>query len=203
MNSLPGNVYVGDSSFGVFDAEELLIESGSWANGLVRAMSIGAWIATGVSLGYVRVTAIAAASRPETIDPGSWDEIVDVSVYSPHGDLRVSSLEYGPVSALPVLSPHGPGTYRLRVHVRGRDMRRDRVQNAPTEDYLLISWPAEAAPEVIIRLTDVTGFELRLSASQVPPVPRHPPQLSPQRRREQRLHQVLLDKNAGLSPDGE
>lgn len=203
MTNLSDNVYVEDATFGVFDAEELPVESGSWANGLVRSMSIGAWIATGISMGNVRVAVTTGASQPETIDPGPWDEIVDVSVYSKHGDLRVSSLEYGPVPALPLLSSQGPGTYRLRVHARGRDSRRDHVQNDPTEDYLLVSWPAEAAPEVIIRLTDFTGYSLRLSESRVSPRPSPPPEPGTQRQREQRLHQALLDKKARLSPNGE
>ncbi|MCE0446635.1 hypothetical protein LT493_24490 [Streptomyces tricolor] len=42
---------------------------------------------------------------------------------------------------LPDLAAAGPGTYRLRVHARGRDQAVDLAPDTVTEHYLLQCWP--------------------------------------------------------------
>lgn len=192
--SRSANVYVTYHWFGVTDQGELPVETGNWANGLVRAMSVGATIYTGIDTGNVRVTAVTREDAPADIDPGPWDEIVETSIFSAHGQLRVDSPQTGLVDTLPPLSPHGPGSYRLRVHVRGRDTNTDGVQEEPTEDYLVIIWPAPQAPELIIRLTDRCGYGLRLAASSATDqAATRPAELLVQERRRSELHQAILD----------
>ncbi|MEV6489563.1 hypothetical protein AB0M20_13200 [Actinoplanes sp. NPDC051633] len=55
---------------------------------------------------------------------------------------------------LPVLSPAGPGTYRVRIHARGRDAHYDQVVDTPDEEYHLVSWPAPPTGSLIVRATD-------------------------------------------------
>jgi hypothetical protein len=197
------NVHVADHSFGIFDRYDIPIETADWSTGLIVEMSTGAMIYTGIDRGHVRVTTDVRPAAPEQIDSGPWDDIVEATVHSRHGELRVHRLEYGPVDRpppLPLFSPQGPGSYRLRAHVRGRDLRYDAVQNDPTEDYLLTIWPADPAPHLIIRATDRCGYGLRLANLNTPhnaPAPSPPPQQAQQKLAEQqhnaRLEQAILD----------
>ncbi|MEV8440790.1 hypothetical protein AB0425_25725 [Actinosynnema sp. NPDC051121] len=169
------HLHVTDHGFGLLDRGELPMTPGPWSNGLVRPLPSGALVFTGISQGHVRVRAVAAEQAPASTDTSSWEEIVDVSVTAPHGELRVDSYEDGPAQTLPLLSSHGPGTYRLRVHARGRDLYYDRLRNEPSEDYLIVSWPAPPAAETIIRATDRCGLALRQtlapSSNVAPPTP--------------------------------
>ncbi len=145
-------VRVDDLAFGVLDNGEIPIETADRSNGLVAAMSDGAVISTGIHTGNVRVRAAVASSAPASVDSDDeWEEIVEVSVHTSHGQLRVDAFEEGAVRALPLLSTAGPGWYRLRVHACGRDTAPDRVQLDPVEDYLLAIWPAPPQPTSILR----------------------------------------------------
>ncbi len=159
------NVHVADHSFGLLDNGELPIDSGSWSNGLIKVMDVGALIYTGIDRGYVRLMLDLTTQPPAQVDAGPWDEIVEVSITCDEGSLRIDSFEQGPPDDLPLLSTGGPGSYRVRVHARGRDLKYDMVSNDPIEDYLLIIWPAEASPEVVLRATDRCGASLRASAA--------------------------------------
>ncbi|MFF0837662.1 hypothetical protein ACWDU8_07910 [Streptomyces sp. NPDC003388] len=134
-------IFVNEGIFGVLDDGEILAETADWSNGLAAPMLSGAFIATGINTGYVRVTALAQGTPPDERESEDWEEIVEISVHAPAGRLRVESLEFGPVPDAE-LSPSGPGWYRLRVHARGRGRHPDKVSMEPAEDYLLIAWPA-------------------------------------------------------------
>lgn len=160
------NVHVSEHGFGLFDRYEIPIATADWATGLIVEMAVGAMIYTGINRGNVRVAADVRDTAPPDIDAGPWDDIVEASVRSCHGDLRVQCLEYAALDQpppLPLLSPAGQGIYRLRAHVRGRDLYYDAVRNEPAEDYLLTIWPANPAPALIIRAIDRCGYGVRLS----------------------------------------
>lgn len=207
--SSPVRVHVADHSFGVFDHYEIPIETADWSTGLVVAMSSGAMIYTGIDRGYVNVTIDVAATAPDAIDSGPWDDIVEASVVAPHGHLCVECLEYsasGTAPDLPLLSPQGPGSYRLRAHARGRDLHYDAVQNEPSEDYLLTIWPAQPAPHLIIRATDQCGYGLRLSDTQrqrTSTTHALPPEQNSRNQRQALLRQALLDGPTTSRRDGQ
>lgn len=76
-----------------------------------------------------------------------WDDVVEVSMR-----LTDATTIHGPipddrVRALPPVSHRGAGTYRIRVHTRGRDAARDLgdIDGTPVEDHLLQAWPAPRA----------------------------------------------------------
>lgn len=200
------NVHVADHSFGVFDQYEIPIETADWSTGLVVEMSSGAMIYTGIDRGAVRVTTDVRSTAPEQIDPGPWDDVVEASVHAPHGELRIHRLEYGPLDQpppLPLLSQRGPGSYRLRAHVRGRDLHYDTVQTDPTEDYLLTIWPADPAPSLIIRATDRCGYGLRLANLATPkhtPAPAPPLEQLAEEQERARLTEAILDGLARNRP---
>lgn len=89
---------------------------------------------------------------------------------------------------LPLLTPQGPGTYRVRVHARGRDIAPDGVAYEPVEDYLLIVWPTEPQPEDVHKQTDRYGAELRAQPSRpAPPPPERGAEEDIRRRKRERL----------------
>ncbi|MEW2527564.1 hypothetical protein [Streptomyces sp. NPDC047071] len=166
------SVYVPEGSFGVLDHGEIPAHTADWSNGFVAVMVTGALIATGIHTGPVRVQAISSAAPPPAPDEAdqSWEEIIEVTVQAPRAELRVESLHDGVISELPLLSAQGPGPYRLRVHARGRDIARDKVRREPTEDYLLLAWPAGTTTgTVILRASEEIQEALRTPVP--PPLP--------------------------------
>jgi hypothetical protein len=200
------SVPVADHAFGVFDRYDIPIETADWSTGLIVEMATGAMIYTGIDRGAVRVSADVRVAPPPRVDAGPWDDIVEATVHAPHGQLRVHRLEYGSHDQpppLPLLSPHGPGSYRLRAHTRGRDRHFDAVHPDPGEEYVLTIWPADPAPALIIRATDHCGYSLRLAnlATTKPATPPGPPlEQRASQHHEAVLKQAILDGLSGNRP---
>ncbi|MEU1299438.1 hypothetical protein [Streptomyces shenzhenensis] len=147
-------VFVNEGLFGVLDHGEISTETADFSNRLVAPMVSGAFILTGINTGYVNVETRVVDRRPDA-DTGGWEEVIEVSVQAPAGDLKVESLELGPdAGSVHSLSPAGPAWYRLRVHARGRENLRDKVSIEPVEDYLLIVWPAPPTEATILRTSE-------------------------------------------------
>lgn len=145
-------VEASDGLFGLLDEGEIPAHTADWSNGLVAMMSAGALIATGVNIGPVRVQTATSTepAAPPVAGQAEWDEIIEVTVHAPRGRLRVEGLEHGTVGDLPVLSAQGSGSYRLRVHARGRAIAPDQAEDDPVEDYLLQVWPAGAEEGTVV-----------------------------------------------------
>lgn len=160
-------VRVTDHNLGISDHGGLPIETADYSTGLLVTMSVGALIYTGIDTGYVHVSVELRTEPPTRVDADEWDDVVEASINAPHGKLRMHQMEYGPGDsppALPILSHLGPGIYRIRVHVRGRDRYYDRVENNSDEFYHVLVWPADPVPSLIIRATDQCGYGLRLTS---------------------------------------
>jgi hypothetical protein len=143
-------VRVDYSTFTLIDLDVDMPES----IGLVRAEEHATVaVFTGIDSGPVRVAVDPRTVPPPVADLNSglreWDEIVEFSGESPDGSVEVVSLTEGLVTELPPLSATGPGTYRLRVHARGRATHRDLAVGEPVEDYLITTWPAPQAPAIV------------------------------------------------------
>lgn len=106
---------------------------------VVPFVSGGFAVYCGISAGPVRLRA-EVATTPPSLDAAGWDEVAEITFDAPSGAVRVVPLFGDPVSDLPALT-NGPGTYRARVHARGRATARNRFVDAPTEDYLIQVWP--------------------------------------------------------------
>lgn len=189
MDVTPTAVYVAEGSFGLLDAGDVPADTADWSNGLVAVMTRGALIATGIHTGYVHVQAVAELRPPEPAPrDGRWEEIVEVTVQAPQGNLKIESLEKGPATALPRLSVPGVATYRVRIHARGRETAFDQVRNEPVEDYLVQAWPTDTdQPTVIIRSSNRIERELRTPYTR--PVPAA---TTPDQDRQKQLRQRLL-----------
>nr|BFD90925.1 hypothetical protein KitaXyl93_22850 [Kitasatospora sp. Xyl93] len=160
-----------DHSINVSDNGWIPVDTSDYSTGLIIQMSAGARICTGIDTGPVRVQASTHNARPQlpTGMNDAWSEIVEASVFSPQGNLRVDSPADGPIPGLPTLSSSGPGWYRMRVCARGRDTAFDQVREEPVEDYLLMAWPEDPSPAVILQSKDQCGLGLRASASTTTP----------------------------------
>jgi hypothetical protein len=147
---MANQVFVNEGIFGVLDHGEIPVETANFSNGLAAPMAAGALILTGINTGYVNVETNVVDRYPY-VDTDGWEEVMEISVNAPAGDLKVESLEHGPDANSQSLSPRGSAWYRLRVHARGREALRDKVSLEPVEDYLLIVWPAPPADVTVLR----------------------------------------------------
>ncbi|MGW7283732.1 hypothetical protein ACWGIV_36885, partial [Streptomyces sp. NPDC054844] len=129
-------------------------------NGLVFSRLGQAVVCTGISVGRVNISVQTRRYPPAGVDTDAWDEVVDHTVTTTTGALRLTSV-LGDAPDLPPLTPYGPGPYRLRVHARGRDNAPDGAPDTTVEDYFLITWPAVPQPDEIHKQTDRYGAELR------------------------------------------
>ncbi|MBQ1123768.1 hypothetical protein [Streptomyces smyrnaeus] len=133
-------------------------------NGLVFSQDGIAVVMTGVQGGPVQVDVEVRSQAPETVDTHAWDEVIDHSLHAPYGQVRASHMMDGPAD-LPVLTPHGAGHYRVRVHARGRDTEPDGFVEEPVEDYYLIVWPQPPEPDIVHKQTDQRGASWRDSSA--------------------------------------
>jgi hypothetical protein len=131
------------------------------SNGLVGAELGRAVVLVGISVGPVNVTVELFEEPAESVDLTDWDDIVDISLRSRNGHLVARGIESNPPQELPELSHAGPGTYRLRVHARGRDTAVDLATFDPVEDYKVSIWPAPVAPELVHKQSDNYGAGIR------------------------------------------
>jgi hypothetical protein len=82
------------------------------ATGFCALWGIRAVLLTGIELGDVHLT-VVPASREPALELQEWDEVVDMSVSAPAGELRVEPI-LDDAPALPALTAHGGGCYRVR-----------------------------------------------------------------------------------------
>jgi hypothetical protein len=127
--------------------------------GLVSADGGAIEVTTGIHTGDVHVTVEPHLQRP---DPAQgWEEIAEISCTSPSGELLVTSSMDDPAD-LPSLASQGPGSYRLRVHARGRDRAVDQTTlDAAVESYLIQSWPTAHQGALLVQATDTYGAQVR------------------------------------------
>jgi hypothetical protein len=153
-----GVLELSHASFAIVDDEEWPPERPpGHTNGLVVPMSQGAVISTGIHTGAVTVIAEVRRVSPALAALEDWDEVVEVSFVAPVGQVRVATIMSDVPEGLPLLTPAGPGSYRLRLHAKGRDTNPDGVADDPFETYLLIVWPGPAAAEIIYKTSDGVG----------------------------------------------
>jgi hypothetical protein len=127
--------------------------------GLISAPPGIAVVHAGTHTGPVRVTVQARTEPPPQPDLEQWEEVVEVSVSTQAGRVLVEEWGGPTRDDLGNLALAGPGSYRLRVHARGRDQANATVPvpEEPIEEHLLIAWPAPPADEAVLKQTDQYG----------------------------------------------
>ncbi|WP_148062084.1 hypothetical protein [Micromonospora aurantiaca] len=169
----PMRIYVQDHGFLVTDRDvDTPFETMDYSTGLAGVMDSAALIHAGVDRGYVEVTADASHEPPsldsddQWRDLNPWEDVAEISLHVPNGNLTVEQLERSPGDErphLPVLSPHGSGYYRLRIHASGRDRHYDQIVDQPGERFHFLAWPAPPAAPLIIKAGSRCGYGLRLA----------------------------------------
>jgi hypothetical protein len=144
-----------------------------WSNGLVSSQPGQVTFWTGIHTGTVHVRVDVRRHPPTKVDADAWDEVVEHSVISVTGTMRLASV-MNTAPDMPALTPFGPGSYRLRVHARGRDTAPDGAPSEVVENYLFIIWPSEQAPDCIHKHTDQVGADLRAAVPISRPAPAPP-----------------------------
>ncbi|MEV0403656.1 hypothetical protein [Actinoallomurus sp. NPDC050550] len=117
-------------------------------DGLISAAGNTAAIMTEIEDGPVCLTVAAYRHRPPLMLRG-WDRVAEVGVDSPHGGLRVTTMEEMP--RLPILASTGPGPYRLRVYVRDREKAERSVSDLPVERHLIVVFPGRSTKTTVYR----------------------------------------------------
>jgi hypothetical protein len=132
-------------------------------NGLISTPPGIAVVHAGTHTGPVRVTVQARTDPPPHTDLEQWEEVVEVSITTQAGQVLVEEWGGPTRDDLGSLVSAGPGSYRLRMHARGRDQAHTDVvaPGDPIEEHLLITWPAPATDETIVKQTDRYGAHHR------------------------------------------
>ncbi|WP_406631946.1 hypothetical protein [Amycolatopsis sp. WGS_07] len=162
VRTATADLFVGYGHFSVTDYDADIPELGpAYANGLVGVDSGGAAVLTGTATGKVTVTLQVLHAEPGSIELDGWDEVSEVSLDSEEGFILVHNTMVGPPRELDEIAYVGPGTYRVRVHARGRDIAPHSHAETPQEHYLISVWPAPEAPATVHKQTDRFGHEVR------------------------------------------
>ncbi len=109
-------------------------------------------VLSGIASGPVAVTTQRLDTAPDQVADG-WEDVAEVSLAVDAGEaLRV----VGWTRELPEDEARldvGPGTYRVRVHARGRDSAYDAAVLEVLEEFLVQAWPAPFAAPVTLAAT--------------------------------------------------
>lgn len=107
---------------------------------------------TGIAIGNVAVHIEIHDHEPplDDTDCADWEEVAEAGTRVEKGALMVRCLMDEPPD-LPVLTPAGPGTYRVRAHARGRDTAYDLAVSQSQEVYLFQIWPASYLPPHVLK----------------------------------------------------
>lgn len=114
---------------------------------------------TGIANGNVAVH-IETHDHEPPMDDADWEEVAEASMQVEEGPLMVRCLMEDPPD-LPMLTPAGPGLYRVRAHARGRDIAYDGCVSRSQEVYLFQLWSAPYLPLHVLKQTDLCGKGLR------------------------------------------
>lgn len=142
-------------------------DSGIDKTGLIRYVAESLQLITGVWSGPVGVTVDSRPGRPGAVE-ASWEDVAEFSVIVDDGPLVLCGIWEKPMPDWPRLDGFGPGTYRIRVHARGRDIAYDGAVLEATEEYLFISWPEKESPASLIALESQVGKGAISSAKKHP-----------------------------------
>jgi hypothetical protein len=94
---------------------------------------------------------VTIADRDPGADLTGYEEIAEISYASASGQVALVGFNYDnlPMSPLPPL-PAGPGTYRIRYHVKGMDTE---GTGDATDDHYLQIWPSPLEEPAVIKAT--------------------------------------------------
>lgn len=100
-------------------------------------------INTGVICAPLAITVETLESQPADPDLGAWDGVEETAFESVTGEVVVCDGDYVPeADQFPdSVTSSGPGTYRVRAHMRSRFANYDSIVDESAETYLIQAWP--------------------------------------------------------------
>ena len=116
--------------------------------GVIRVEKGSALLTVGPQWGTVEFT-VTVADRDPGADLNGYEDIVEISYESPTGQLSLQEWGGGSTHPLPPLTA-GPGTYRLRYHIRGMD---EEVAIEIGDYYFLQIWPEPPRDPAVLKST--------------------------------------------------
>ncbi|WP_229068735.1 hypothetical protein [Actinoplanes sp. DH11] len=167
-------VHVQDHCFLIGDAgtADLPFDVLDWSSGIAGTMPTAMLVDAGIHSGTVTVAITVAAERPsleaspEWATTDEWDDIAEVSIHLPDEDIALGQLQYPPAAGgleLPLLNSAGPGHYRFRMHVTGRDAEFEQAVEHSNVRFHVVAWPAPPSAPLVIKATSMCGYGLRLA----------------------------------------
>ncbi|MBU2666245.1 hypothetical protein KOI35_22340 [Actinoplanes bogorensis] len=164
-------LHVSYHAFGIIDDDlDWPLDPPPSGNGLIHPFRGGAFVSTGIHSGRIVVRTGAFDAAPPVDAGHGWESIVEVSVSSRRGKLRVRSYDDDPEGT--TLSTAGRGSYRVRAYAAGRDTDIDGTSPL-VETYRIEVWPAAATTSLVLRAEDRYGEQvMREMSSDEPSDPR-------------------------------
>jgi hypothetical protein len=138
-------------------------------NGLLDWFERTLTVTTGLDVGRVPLHLETWSQAPD-LDLDQWDDVVEAELATVDGVIQPADLLEGPPRRMRNLAHAGPGSYRLRVSVRGRDAA---STGKGPELHRLQCWAAAAGDDAgptPHKLTDEHGRRLRGEMSVAAPV---------------------------------
>ncbi|MEU3961887.1 hypothetical protein AB0F42_19015 [Streptomyces buecherae] len=175
-NPTAGRIRVDHNQYLIYDATGPVTtdERDTTADGLTTLRDGQLAIQTGIHSGDIHATIQPHTHQPEPA-PGDWDEIIEISLHSPSGELLLGATMHDLDEELASLATSGPGPYRLRIHARGRDTAVDLTPDDITEHYTIQAWPAQPTPPTTLKTTDNYGTQQRNTPPLTPTTTSHEP----------------------------
>lgn len=132
-------------------------------------------VRTGIHTGGVHVNVQALGGEP-SLALADWEDIGETSVrVGDAGTLMVTSEDASNAVAFPNLSVAGPGTYRVRVHARGRTIDYDGSMARSREHYLIQVWPAPPTADASLKINHAYAKQAGMTGQPIrpfnPPLP--------------------------------
>lgn len=138
--------------------EDSGVEAIHRGNTLVATSEGRAVLKAGTHTGDIRLTVDVVDAEPEMGGLDAWDVVVETTYVSPAGRAGIVDWNASGHPEFGVLTASGPGTYRMRVHARGRDAgHRADTPGEPVEDHLIVIWSAAPAGEVVYKIDVEVG----------------------------------------------
>ncbi|GAA2073550.1 hypothetical protein IDH50_13360 [Aeromicrobium tamlense] len=127
-------------------------------NGLCGAKTAGQLVfLIGLHTGGIRFAIDWLDSEPSLDE--SWEDVVEVSIDVPAGDIVLATFDDWRDVPLPASGPH-----RARLHASGLDEARELPSAELGPDrYLLQLWPAPITPDAVIRQTSQAAARMHAS----------------------------------------
>ncbi|MET8862655.1 hypothetical protein ABZW11_06825 [Nonomuraea sp. NPDC004580] len=94
---------------------------------------------------------VTVAGRDPGADLATYEDIVEIGYVSMSGEVEMTGFTFDEAVMCPLPPLHaGPGTYRIRYHIKGLDL--EGTDDAVDDHYLQI-WPAPLEEPVVIKAT--------------------------------------------------